>query len=144
MHRVLESIYRACYVLMLIGFAGRIYHRAFPKTDYDYGNAGMYIIAYYPDDGPGLLVFKTTTVCPEMLEWFREFRNRLQSMLRRGRVRLVTEEVPLGEIKLCSSIGATLDAIRGDLSVPVDDFARLLTESAAAYTRIQQGHSGKA
>lgn len=128
---------------MLIGFAGRIYHRVFPKTDYDYENASMYIIAYYPEDGQGLLVFKTTTVCPEMLEWFREFRNSLQSMLRRGKVKLVTEAVPLGEVQLGVDAMTVMSKIRAGLASKYssDDLARLLTESSVSYAAIQERHA---
>ena len=125
-NRVLISIYRAFYVLLALKFTGRVYHKLFPKLDYDYDHAKMYIIAYYPEDGQGLLVFKSTTICPEMLEWFREFRNTLQSMVRRGRVKLVTEAVPLGEVQLGVDAMVVVGKIRADLASKYssDDLAR--------------------
>jgi hypothetical protein len=142
-NRVLISIYRACYVLLTLKFTGRVYHKLFPKLDYDYGHAKMYIIAYYPEDGQGLLVFKSTTICPEMLEWFREFRDRLQSMLRRGKVKLVTEAVPLGEVQLGADAMTVMGKIRFDLASKYssDDLARLLTESSVSYAAIQEKYA---
>ena len=124
-------------------FTGRVYHKLFPKLDYDYDHAKMYIIAYYPEDGQGLLVFKGTTICPEMLVWFKEFRNRLQSMLRRGKVKLVTEAVPLGEVQLGTDAMVVMSRIRADLARQYnsDDLARLLTESSASYTKIQEQYA---
>lgn len=142
-NRVLISIYRACYFLLALKFTGRMYHKLFPKVDYDYDNAKMYIIAYYPEDGQGLLVFKSTTICPEMLSWFKEFRNSLQSMLRRGKVKLVTEAVPLGEVQLGADAMVVVDKIRADLSrqYKADDLARLLKEGSISYTRIQEKYA---
>ena len=142
-NRVLISIYRACYVLLALQFTGRVYHKLFPKLDYDYDHAKMYILAYYPEDGQGLLVFKSTTICPEMLVWFKEFRNRLQSMLRRGKVKLVTEAVPLGEVQLGADAMVVVGKIRADLArqYTSDDLARLLTESSVSYTKIQEQYA---
>ena len=142
-NRVLISIYRACYVLLALQFTGRVYHKLFPKVDYDYDHAKMYIIAYYPEDGQGLLVFKSTTICPEMLAWFKEFRNSLQSMLRRGKVKLITEAVPLGEVQLGTDAMVVMGKIRADLArqYSSDDLARLITESAASFTQIQEKYA---
>lgn len=142
-NRVLISIYRAFYVLLALQFTGRVYHKLFPKLDYDYGHAKMYIIAYYPEDGQGLLVFKSTTICPEMLAWFKEFRNNLQSMLRRGKVKLVTEAVPLGEVRLGTDAMTVMGMIRADLASKYnsDDLARLLTEGAISYAKIQEKYA---
>jgi hypothetical protein len=142
-NRVLISIYRACYVLLALKFTGRVYHKLFPKVDYDYDNAKMYIIAYYPEDGQGLLVFKSTTICPEMLTWFKEFRNNLQSMLRRGKVKLVTEAVPLGEVQLGTDAMVVMNKILADLARKYnsDDLARLLKEGSISYTRIQEKYA---
>lgn len=142
-NRVLVSIYRACYVLLALKFTGRVYHKLFPKVDYDYDHAKMYIIAYYPEDGQGLLVFKSTTICPEMLAWFKEFRNNLQSMLRRGKVKLVTEAVPLGEVQLGADAMVVMSKIRADLSHQYhsDGLARLLKEGSISYTRIQEKYA---
>jgi hypothetical protein len=142
-NRVLISIYRACYVLLALKFTGRVYHKLFPKVDYDYDHAKMYIIAYYPEDGQGLLVFKSTTICPEMLTWFKEFRNNLQSMLRRGKVKLVTEAVPLGEVQLGADAMTVMSKIRADLSRQYhsDDLARLLKEGSISYTKIQEKYA---
>lgn len=142
-NRVLISIYRACYVLLALKFTGRVYHKLFPKVDYDYDHAKMYIIAYYPEDGQGLLVFKSTTICPEMLTWFKEFRNNLQSMLRRGKVKLVTEAVPLGEVQLGADAMVVMSKIRADLSRQYhsDDLARLLKEDSISYTKIQEKYA---
>lgn len=142
-NRVLISIYRACYVLLALKFTGRVYHKLFPKVDYDYDHAKMYIIAYYPEDGQGLLVFKSTTICPEMLTWFKEFRNNLQSMLRRGKVKLVTEAVPLGEVQLGTDAMVVMSKIRADLArqYSSDDLARLLKEGSISYTRIQEKYA---
>lgn len=142
-NRVIISIYRACYVLLALKFTGRVYHKLFPKVDYDYDHAKMYIIAFYPEDGQGLLVFKSTTICPEMLTWFKEFRNNLQSMLRRGKVKLVTEAIPLGEVQLGTDAMVVMSKIRADLARKYnsDDLARLLKEGSISYTRIQEKYA---
>lgn len=142
-NRVLISIYRACYVLLALKFTCRVYHKLFPKVDYDYDHAKMYIIAYYPEDGRGLLVFKSTTIFPEMLAWFKEFRNNLQSMLRRGKVKLVTEAVPLGEVQLGADAMVVMSKIRADLARQYnsDDLARLLKEGSISYTKIQEKYA---
>jgi hypothetical protein len=90
-----------------------------------------------------MLVFKSTTICPEMLAWFREFRNSLQSMLRRGKVKLVTEAVPLGEVQLGTDAMVVVGKIRADLArkYTSDDLARLLTESSVSYTQIQEQYA---
>jgi len=143
MRSLLQSVYRACYVLLAIKYAGRLYHKICPKTDYDYDNARIYILAYYPKDGPGLLVFKSTTICPEMLAWFRDFRDKLQAMVTSGTVKILTEAVPSGEIRL----GATTDYVMGQLSRNLNchpnNLANLITNAAMQYHLITAKYSGQ-
>ena len=135
--RVLLSIYRSVYVLLLLRYAGMIYHRIFPKTDYDYENARMLIMAYYPKSGPGLLVFRSDVVCPEMLEWFSRVRKKMQDMLPNGKVRIVTEQVPPGEICLGISAGDVINRMARDGVTNKDGLARLWMSSAAEYMAIK-------
>jgi transposase len=78
-----------------------------------------------------------------MLTWFKEFRNNLQSMLRRGKVKLVTEAVPLGEVQLGADAMTVMSKIRADLSRQYhsDDLARLLKEGSISYTKIQEKYA---
>lgn len=139
-NRVLVSVYRACYVLLVIKFTKMLYHRIFPKMDYDYANAKMYIMAYYPKDGQGLLVFKSTAVCPEMLEWFKDVRDRMQKLIINGKVKIVTEDVPFGEIQLHTSADVVMARVCKDCR-NTEALANLLRTSSITYTRIQEKHA---
>lgn len=99
---LLKSLYRAAYALILLHFVYRIFHRLFPKMDYDYVNARMYILAYYPPRGAGMLFFKTDTITPETYRWMVTNRDRVQRLIRKGTMRVVTDAVPLGEVDMCA------------------------------------------
>ena len=140
------SIYRACYALLVIRFINMLYHKIFLKTDYDFEHAKMYILAYYPNSGPGLLVFKSTTICPEMLAWFKVFRDRMQAMLKTGKIRLVTEAVPLGEVQLGVDAMVVMSKISDNLDRKYTsiDLADLLTESSKSFSAIQEKYAASA
>ena len=106
---LLKSVSRACYVLIFLEFVSRTFHRLFPKTDYDYDRAQLYIIAYYPPKGKAVLIFKSDLVCPETLQWMKDVQHRIQEYVSSGAVRLVTEAVPMAEV----NTGATgFDVVR--------------------------------
>lgn len=135
-NELLNSLYRAAYVLLVLKFAGMMYHKVFRKSDYDYVSAKLYIMAYYPENGQGLLIFKSEAVSPDMLEWFKVLRDRMQRLLPNGTVRIVTEEVPPGEIKFGTTGTEVMERMCKDGLTSREDMASLLVEMAASYQEI--------
>lgn len=127
--RLLISIYRSAYALLVLRFVRLVYHKLFPKLDYDYEHAKRYILAYFPPGCPGMPLFATNITNKAMLAWFENAKAKMQPYLIKGTIRLITEDVPDTEIKFGYSgqdlaIRMISDGIRGSKK----EFAALLLE----------------
>jgi hypothetical protein len=127
--RLFMSVYRAAYALLVLRFVRLVYHKLFPKLDYDYEHAKRYILAYFPPGCPGMPLFATNITSKAMLAWFENAKSKMQPYLIKGTIRLITEEVPDVEIKFGYSgqdlaIRMISDGIRGSK----EEFAALLLE----------------
>lgn len=104
------SVYRAAYALLVIRFVRLVYHKLFPKLDYDYEHAKRYILAYFPPGCPGMPLFATTMTNKKTLAWLEKARATMQAYLIKGTMRVVTDDVP--ELEIDYKCNGTIIAMR--------------------------------
>ena len=90
--RLLMSVYRAAYALLVIRFVRLVYHKLFPPGC------------------PGMPLFATTMTNKKTLAWLEKARATMQAYLIKGTMRVVTDDVP--ELEIDYKCNGTIIAMR--------------------------------